>query len=66
MGVRLVYDQERDSIFDLNEVWLCAGIDRPYRITSWRRDYGEFNSMDDALDFKRLLLLGNPDLREKA
>jgi hypothetical protein len=44
------------------QVYLCAGVSKPYRIASTARTYGEFNHLEDARDFMRLLLLGNPDL----
>jgi hypothetical protein len=44
------------------QVWLCTGASQPYRIASTRRSYGEFDRLEDARDFMRLLLLGNPDL----
>jgi len=47
------------------EVWLCSGIEKPYRIASWHETYGEFDSVEDAQEFKRLLLEGNEDLIER-
>lgn len=48
-----------------HEVWICAGIRRRYRVTSWERDHGEFDQLDDAREFLRLLLEGNPHLVER-
>jgi hypothetical protein len=49
---------ERD---EREDVWMCAGLRRPYRICSASTVYGEFDRLDDARDFWRLLVDGNPD-----
>ena len=32
-------------------VWLCSGLTKPWRICSARRDYGEFDQLEDAAEF---------------
>lgn len=43
------------------DVWLCAGLRRPYRVCSDTHTYGEFDRLDEAREFCRLLVAGNPD-----
>jgi len=44
------------------QVYLCSGVRKPYRIASTSTTYGEFDQLVDARDFLRLLLAGNPEL----
>lgn len=69
-----VYDQAADTGlhltrpdapiagYDDNAVWLAFGLRKPYRITSNRVDYGEFDGMIEAQMFLALLVEGNPEL----
>jgi hypothetical protein len=41
------------------QVWICSGISKPYRVTSDVRDYGEFHALIDAERLRDLLLAGN-------
>jgi hypothetical protein len=41
---------------------LCDGLRKPYRITSADHIFGEFDHLDEARDFLRLLIAGNPEL----
>ena len=47
---------------DRESVWLCAGLTRRWRVCSYQRDYGEFDEHEEALEFLRLLVRGNPGL----
>lgn len=44
------------------QVWICAGIDKPWRVASESRTFGEFHEIANAQKFLWLLLLGNDDL----
>lgn len=48
------------------EVWIAAGLRKPWRICSIERTYGEFDRLADAHEFIRLLVLGDPTLRRLA
>lgn len=45
------------------DVWIAAGLHRPYRVVSDRRTYGEWDELGQAEAFLELLIAGNPHLR---
>ena len=44
------------------EVWITTGINKPWRVTSRERTFGEFDELSHARKFLWLLVLGNDDL----
>lgn len=60
--LRLVTDppepQSLNAWRDRDQVWVCGGIDKPWRVASWSHDFGEFDQLEDAEELLRLLLVG--------
>ena len=48
------------------DVWIAIGLSKPYRVVSIDRTYGEWDTLEEAIAFKALLLAGNPHLQEIA
>lgn len=55
-----VYVATRSGAVD---VWIAAGLRRPWRVVSERRTYGEWEQREQADAFLELLVAGNPHLR---
>jgi hypothetical protein len=47
---------------DAETVFICNGLTQPWRVASYERDYAEFDRWEDAAEFMRLLVLGNPGM----
>lgn len=45
------------------DVWIAAGLHRPWRVVSESRTYGEWDERGQAETFLELLVAGNPHLR---
>jgi hypothetical protein len=45
------------------DVWIAAGLRRPWRVVSESRTYGEWDDRGDAERFLELLVEGNSHLR---
>lgn len=55
------------EITPLNEgkldVWICAGLNKSWRVTDGNLNYGEWDALTDATTFLHLLLDGNPTMQ---
>jgi hypothetical protein len=49
----------------MSEVWICAGLKRPYRVASWAETFQEFDSAAEARAYLAGLLAARPELVER-
>lgn len=51
------------AVVELREqLWIAAGCFKRWQVCSNQRSFGEFDELEDAREFRRLLVLGNPRL----
>jgi hypothetical protein len=64
--IELEHQVDDVAIAELVEVWLALGQHRRWRVRSAEHTYGEWDRLDDAQAFLRLLVTGNLELVELA
>jgi hypothetical protein len=62
--IELEHQVDDVAVAELVEVWLALGMGRRWRVRSAEQTFGEWDRLEDAQAFLRLLVAGNPQYVE--